>query len=152
MDVPSKTPDLTRVLCVDDIPDVAAVIRLIIESDPSMKCVGCLDSANDLVAEVQGRNPKPDVVVLDATMPGRDPMLAMKELAAQCPSTRTIIFSAHNDPAFVKRARESGAWGCVSKDAEPRELVHAVREVAAGRPVWPGDASGGRRLTDPRRQ
>jgi DNA-binding NarL/FixJ family response regulator len=129
-------------LCVDDLPDVAGAMRLIIESDPSMECVGCLGSANDLVAEVQGRSPMPDVVVLDGTMPGRDPMQAMKELAAACPSTRTIIYSGHDDPDFVDRARDFGAWGCISKDAEPRELVRAVRDVAAGRPVWPGRSTG----------
>jgi DNA-binding NarL/FixJ family response regulator len=142
MDVPPKSSGPTRVLCVDDIPDVADAIRLIIDSDPSMQCVGCLRSANDLVAKVRGRNPRPDVVVLDATMPGRDPIDAMRDLAAECPSARTIIFSAHDDPGFIDRARSAGAWGCVSKDAEPRELVRAVREVAAGRTAWPRRSGG----------
>jgi DNA-binding NarL/FixJ family response regulator len=111
-----------------------------------MECVGCLGSANDLVAEVRGRDPRPDVAVLDANMPGRDPMQAMKELTAEWPSTRTIIYSAHDGPAFISRARDAGAWGCVSKHAEPKELVRAVRDVAAGRPAWPGrSASEGQR-------
>ncbi len=130
----------TRVLCVDDRPDVAAAMRLIIQSDLSMTCVGCLSSADNLLTEVRGRDPRPDVVVLDATMPGRDPMDAMRELAAECPSTRTIIYSGHGDQEFIDRAMEAGAWGCVSKDAEPSALLQAVRDVAEGRGVWPGRA------------
>lgn len=127
----------TRVLCVDDVADVATAMQLLIESDPMMECVGCLNSANDLVAEVLGRDPHPDVVVLDGTMPGRDPMQAMMELATKCPSTRTLVYSAYHNPAFIELARASGAWGCLSKDADPEELVQAVRNIAAGRPVWP---------------
>jgi two-component system invasion response regulator UvrY len=70
-------------------------------------------------------------------------MEAMTELAAECPSTRTIIYSGHDDPAFIARARRAGAWGCVSKDADPKELVRAVRDVAAGVPAWPGRSAGG---------
>ena len=146
-----RVPAPTRVLCVDDLPDVAAALRLIIQSDPSMECVGCLNSADDLVGEVRGRDPRPDIVVLDATMPGRDPMEAMKDLATECPSTRTIIYSAHDDPEFVSRAKGAGAWGCVSKHAEPRELMQAVRDVGAGRPRWPGPAAGEARYGEPRR-
>lgn len=138
MDTNSKCPPPIRVLCVDDIPDVANAMRLLIESDPSMECVGCLGSANDLVAEVLGKHPKPDVVVLDAKMPGRDPMLAMQELAEKCPSTRTLVYSGQANPAFIERALDLGAWGYVSKDAEPSEFIRAVRDVAAGHAVWPG--------------
>jgi len=127
----------TRVLCVDDRPDVATAMRLLIQS-ASMECVGCLDSADDLVDEVQRRDPRPDVVILDATMPGKDSMTAMAELAAACPDTRTIIYSGYDDAALVRRAREAGAWGCVSKHDEPKALLRAVKDVAAGRTVWPG--------------
>ncbi len=127
----------TRVLCIDDNRDITAVMRLVIDAEPSMQCVGCLGSANDLVREVQGRDPQPDVVVLDASMPGRDPVEMMKELAVRCPSARVVIYSGHDDAAFVKRVMDAGAWGCVSKNAEAEELLLAVREVAAGRTKWP---------------
>ena len=125
-----------RVLCVEDRRDVADAIRLIIDSDPTMECVGCLASADDLVEHVQNRNQRPDVIILDATMPRRDPLGAIEELQVASPSTRTVIYSAHDDPAIIRRARESGAWAYVSKDDESRNLLRTVREVAAGRSGW----------------
>lgn len=130
---PTGSAPPTRVLCVDDNPDMTAALRLIIGSDPSMVCVGCLASASDLIAEVRRLHPPPDVLILDATMAGTDPFTAMKELAAECPGTRAIIYSGHDDPSFVERAVNAGAWGCVSKHEEPEAIVRAVREVAAGR-------------------
>ncbi len=124
-----------RVVCVDDLPDVTAVLQLIIGAEAKMRCVGCLASANDLVAEV--RRTHADVLLLDATMPGRNAFQAMSELARECPRTRTIIFSGYDDPAFVDRAVQAGAWGCVSKDATPQTIVRALREVAAGRTFFP---------------
>lgn len=120
----------TRVLCVDDNPDVLAVLRMLIDSQTEMCCVGCLGSADGLIETV--RRLSADVVLLDATMPGADPMVAITELAAAVPEARTIMFSGHDDAAFVDRAIGAGAWGCVSKGGEPTDILNAVRRVAAG--------------------
>lgn len=119
-----------RVLCVDDLPDMTAALRLIIGTDPSMVCIGCLSSANELVRKVQQGNLRPDVLILDATMPGRDPFTAMRELADRCPGTRTIIYSGYDDADFIDRAIEAGAWRCISKHDEPLAILRAIREVA----------------------
>lgn len=124
---------LTRVLCVDDNADMTAALRMIIGCERSMVCVGCLGSTDDLIREVQRYDPRPDVLILDATMPGMDPFAAMKELSVACPETRAIIYSGYDDQAFVNRAVDAGAWGCVSKNDEPEAILRAVREVAAGR-------------------
>src|SRR5258705_7049319 len=84
------------VLCVDDQPDVTATMRLVIDCDPKMRCVGCLASADHLVEEV--RTLKPDVVLLDASMPGRSPFEAMSELATRFPDVKAIVFSGYDDP------------------------------------------------------
>jgi DNA-binding NarL/FixJ family response regulator len=124
-----------RVLCVDDLADVTTVIRLMIEAEVGssrMECVGCLSSADHLVDEVR-RIGGTDVVLLDATMTGLNPFEAMSELARQFPQTRTIIFSGHHDQAFIDRAMDAGAWGCLSKNDPPEQIMQAVREVASGR-------------------
>jgi DNA-binding NarL/FixJ family response regulator len=134
-----QTPtERTRVLCVDDIEEVNLATRLLIDSDPTMTCVGCLESADHLVEEVRNRRPRPDVVVLDGRMPGSDSMDVTRELSTAFPSTRVIIFSGRDDSEFLRRAREAGAWGCVCKDEDPEALVRAVRDVAAGRTSWRG--------------
>jgi len=135
---PDSTPELTiRVLCVDDNPDMNAASQLMIESEPSMRCVGCLTSADRLVATVRDMTPRPHVILLDATMPGKDPLAAMSELAEKYPEARTIVCSGHDGAAFVQRVKAAGGWGFASKRGEPDSIIDAVREVAGGRFVWP---------------
>ncbi len=55
--VPISGTAVTRVLCVDDFPDSTATLRLNIKSDPTMRCVGCLASADHLLEEVRRQNP-----------------------------------------------------------------------------------------------
>lgn len=130
----------TRVLCVDDGPDITAVVRMLVESDPGMAWAGSLGSADRLLETVRGLRPPLDVVILDATMPGKDPLIALREMTAEFPKIRTIIYSGHGDAGFVARAMNAGAWGCVSKSDEPDAILRAVRDVAAGNVCWPGSA------------
>jgi DNA-binding NarL/FixJ family response regulator len=126
---PTSTP--TRVLCVDDNPDVTEVMRMVIDTEPRIQCVGSLASADQLAQTIRGMSPPPDVVLLDATMPGKSPLVMTTELAAEFPAVRTIIYSGYNDPAFIARAKDAGAWGYVSKNDEPDVILRAVLEVAA---------------------
>lgn len=138
---PSPSASKIRVLFVDDNQDLTVVLHMIIDAEPDMQCVGCLASADHLVAEVRrlctkAPAPTPDaathlVVILDATMPGKDPLEAMSELAAAFPHVQTIIYSGHDDPRFIDRAINAGAWQYVSKREEPTALTRAVREVWA---------------------
>lgn len=132
-----KSSSRIRVLCVDDCPDIIAALELVFGIDGTMECIGGLRSANKLVGEVQRHSPPPDVVVLDATMPGMNPLEALRQLVTTCPLTRTIIYSGCDDPELVDLARTAGAWGYVSKGAEPTVLLDAVREVASGSTVFP---------------
>jgi DNA-binding NarL/FixJ family response regulator len=127
----------TRVLCVDDNPDVTEVLRLVIDTDPRIQCVGSLASADQLAKTIRGMSPRPDVVLLDATMPGKSPLAMTSQMAAEFPAVRIIIYSGHNDADFIARAKAAGAWGYVSKNEEPDVILHAVLEVAAGNAWWP---------------
>ncbi len=127
----------TRVLCVDDSPDVTAVMKLVIQTDPTLECVGCLGSADQLLEKVRRMNPPPHVVLLDATMPGKSPLVVMKVMSVECPDVKTIIYSGHEDEAFLDRIRDAGAWGFVSKNDEADAILKAVHAVAAGNVFWP---------------
>jgi DNA-binding NarL/FixJ family response regulator len=107
-----------------------------------MECVGCLPSADGLIEEVHRQTPPPDVVLLDATMPGRSAFDALAELVVLSPNTRAIICSGYDDPAFINRAVNAGAWGCISKHDEPTTILRAVRAVAAGNRWPPGPTHG----------
>lgn len=135
--LPPATDPVIRVLCVDDNTDMNAALQLTIESQPHMQCVGCLTSADRLLATIRDMPLPPNVVILDATMPGKGPLLVLSKLAEAHPGSRVIVCSGHDGPAIVQQAKDAGAWGFVSKRHDPDRLMLAVREVAAGRPFWP---------------
>ena len=132
---PAPAPPI-RVLVVDDSPDITDVVCHFVDAEPTMECVGCLFSADDLLEEV--RRLRPDVLVLDARMPGKDSLTAMTELSPEFSQLKTIFHSGFDDPDFIDLVIDAGAWGFVSKHHDPATLVRAIGEVAAGRIVFPG--------------
>jgi two-component system invasion response regulator UvrY len=130
-------PDVgsVRVLVADDQPDIADMLEYVIGDDPGLDCVGCLHSADELAAAV--RNLHPDVLVLDARMPGVDPLTAIAELAPEFPGLKSIFYSGYDDPDFIERIIDAGAWGFVSKRHESDAVVRAIHNVVAGKVVFP---------------
>jgi DNA-binding NarL/FixJ family response regulator len=127
---PAMPTDVVKVLCVDDNADLGRLYRIVIDGQPGMRCVGCLDAADGLIEEVE--RSRPDVLLIDLTMPGKDPLAAIRELSVSHPETRAIVFSGLDDPATVDRAVEAGAWGYVSKSSEINDVLAAIRRVSGG--------------------
>ncbi|HBG46476.1 MAG TPA: DNA-binding response regulator [Deltaproteobacteria bacterium] len=75
---------------------------------------------------------KPDIAILDITMPGLDGISATKRISEDFPDTRVIILSMHADISRPIEAFRAGALGYVLKDSDPRELLSAVEKVRAG--------------------
>jgi len=75
---------------------------------------------------------KPDIAILDITMPDIDGIAVTRRIADEVPGTRVIIFSMHSDVNHPIEAFRAGALGYVLKDSEPGELLTAVEKVAAG--------------------
>jgi two-component system response regulator DesR len=124
-----------RVLCVDDNPKLTAAWDRLVGQQPDMEIVGLLHSADDLVP--RAIELKPDVVLLDLTMDGRDPLDAAVELARVAPAARILIYSGHNDQDVIDRAMDAGAWGFVGKDDEPTRILEAIRAIAGGQTFVP---------------
>lgn len=123
------------VLVVDDSADMAFMLTTLIDFESDMRSAGTLGSADSLVAVA--KRLKPDVIVLDLTMPGHPPLEALRELCGVTPETRVIIFSGYDDRGTVEEAIDAGAWGLVSKHNEPMEVVAAIRRVAQGETCFP---------------
>lgn len=124
-----------RVLVADDSPDITDMLGYVIGVEPNMECVGRRQSADQLAEDV--RSLRPDVVILDASMPGKDPLAAMTEVVAEFPAVRTIVYSGYDDPDVIDRAIDAGAWGYVSKRQDPDAVVRAIRMVSAGNVIFP---------------
>jgi DNA-binding NarL/FixJ family response regulator len=125
-DLPAPSRPI-RVLCVDDSRDITATLGRCIAREPDMESVGSLHSADDLVRQVDER--RADVVLLDMTMPGKDPLAALRDLRAHA-AARVLVFSGRDDQEAVEMAAEAGASGFLSKDAKIPVMLDAIRQVA----------------------
>lgn len=128
----SLVPPL-RVMLVDDHPVVRAGYRRLLELEPDFQVLeehGDADSALAALAAIAAnRQPPPDVVVTDLTMPRRSGLELLRELRQSHPKLRVLIFSMHDNRAIVGEALRLGAAGFVSKGSAPEELVLSLRRV-----------------------
>ena len=121
---------MTRVLIVDDEALVRAGLRLILESGEDLEVVGEAEDGSDAVEAV--RRHRPDVVLMDIRMPRQDGLATTTELHRLPDPPKVIVLTTFDLDDYVFRALQAGASGFLLKDTPPRDLVHAVRVVAAG--------------------
>jgi two-component system, NarL family, response regulator NreC len=119
-----------RVLIVDDHAVVRSGLRLLLEREPGIVTVDEAANANEAVYRMIEH--KPDVLLIDVTMPGTSGIEAIPKLLEASPSSRVLVLSMHDDPRYVRDAFAAGASGYVLKEAADSEVVAAIREVAAG--------------------
>lgn len=117
-----------RVLLADDHTLMLDGIRLMLQ--PEFELLGSVEDGQALLSEA-GRL-KPDVVLLDISMPLLNGIDAARQLRKTLPSTRLIFVTMHADPDFVTEAFRAGASGYVLKRAAASELLTAIREVLKG--------------------
>ena len=121
---------MIRIVVVDDHAVVRSGLRLLLGAEHDMEVVGDAGNVRDAVFEV--RAAKPDVVLLDVTMPGESGIDGLPKLLHEAPEARVLMLSMQDDPSYVREAFAAGARGYVLKEAIDAEVVAAVREVAAG--------------------
>lgn len=125
-----KDTALIKIVCVDDNSAVTAALESLLSSERGFDWKGALPSADGLIDYCV--SDQPDLVLLDMDMPGRNPLDAMVELVAACPGTRGLMFSGHVGRELIERSLNAGAWGYVSKNDGPDELLRALHKVSAG--------------------
>jgi len=118
------------VLLVDDHSLVRRGFRRILEDD-GLKVVG--EASNGLEAIRMANELKPQVVVMDLSMPQLDGVQATKEIVKSLPETQVLILSMHSDDNYVRNALDAGAKGYLLKSAIDVDLVGAIKEVSEGR-------------------
>ena len=122
---------MISVLVVDDNGPVRKSLRDLLETADDIKLV---DTAiNGLEAVEKARSYRPDVAVIDISMPLMDGIEATEHIRECCRLTRVIILSGFNDPEHVRRALEVGAKGYVLKDAATNDLLDGIRSVHKGK-------------------
>lgn len=120
---------LARVLLADDHPDMLSVVaHLLGRTFNVVGTVGDGESLLDVATEL-----RPDVLVLDISMPLLTGIEAAQRLRERGNPARIVFLTVHNDPDFVRASLATGAFGYVVKPCVATDLVPAIREALAGR-------------------
>lgn len=118
-----------RIVLADDHKILRDGLRNVIEKVNHLKVVGEADNGREALKLCAGL--KPDIVVMDVSMPGMNGIEATRQIIQQNPECKVIALSMHSDKTFVKGMFRAGAFGYMLKDADSRELIKAIKTVAA---------------------
>jgi DNA-binding NarL/FixJ family response regulator len=119
-----------RVLLADDHVTVRHGLKLLIDSQPDMTVIS---EASDGSAAMQSAIAlKPDVIVMDISMPGMNGLAATRALKQKQPKLAIVTLTRHGDDAYVQELLRAGVSGYVLKQSAPAELLQAIRAAAAG--------------------
>jgi DNA-binding NarL/FixJ family response regulator len=119
-----------RIFLADDHAVVREGLKALINAHPDMEVVG--EAGDGRTACDRAAELRPDVVVMDVSMPDMNGVQATRELHVVAPAIKVVALTVHEDRSFVQQLLAAGASGYVLKRAAAEELVHAIRVVARG--------------------
>jgi DNA-binding NarL/FixJ family response regulator len=119
-----------KVLLVDDQALHRMGMRMFLAGQDGVEVVGEAVDGDDAVR--QSLRLRPDVVVMDVRMPGTDGITATRQIVAAAPDVRVLLLTTFDLDEYVIDGLEAGASGFLTKDAEPGDILSAIRSVAAG--------------------
>jgi DNA-binding NarL/FixJ family response regulator len=119
-----------RVLLVDDHKLVRAGLQSMLDSTDDLTVVGAASDGAEAVTLAQEL--RPDIVLMDLSMPGMDGVEATRHITALGLGAQVLVLTSFSDGDRVRRTLDAGAVGYLLKDADPEELLRGVRAVARG--------------------
>ncbi|MDT7837181.1 response regulator [Aquabacterium sp. OR-4] len=125
---------MITVMLLDDHAVVRAGYRRWIDDQPDLKVVA--EAATSAQACELLRQQPVDVAVVDLMLKDDSGLEAIRRLRSRSPGIRVLVFTMHSHEGYALQALRSGAMGYLTKDSSPDEMLHALREVAAGRRVF----------------
>jgi DNA-binding NarL/FixJ family response regulator len=121
---------MIAVLLVDDHALIRKGFRLILDAEPDIEVVGEASDGTTAVSMTSAL--RPDVVLMDVRMPGRDGIAATRDIAAAGLPSKVLILTTFDLDDYVWAGLRAGASGFLLKDTQPDDLVAAIRTIAAG--------------------
>jgi two-component system response regulator NreC len=120
----------TSVMLADDHAMLRAGLKALINAEPDMHVVG--EAGNGEEAVRLAEQLRPDVVVMDISMPVMDGLAATAEIAQKLPETRVLVLTMHAEEQYLLKVLEAGGSGYVLKRSADTELMEAIRTVRRG--------------------
>ena len=121
-----------KVFLADDHTVIRDGLRLLLEAQADITVVGEAADGRETLRQV--KRLRPDVVIMDITMPDLNGIEATQQIRGSCPATRVVILSMHANKEHISRALQAGADGFVVKESAGKEVVEAVISVHSGHP------------------
>lgn len=122
-----------KIIIADDHTVVRKGTRQILDEEPDFKIIGEASNGKEAVHLVNIS--KPDIAIVDVSMPVMDGIEATKRIKSISPSTAVLVLSAYDDDEFVFALLEAGAAGYLLKDASRQDIVNAIRAILRGESV-----------------
>ena len=119
------------ILLVDDHAVVRMGFKMLIEAEEGIKVIGEAESGEIAIKLFQEL--KPDIIVMDITMPGIGGLEAIDRIMAKDKNTKILVLSAHEDSVHPKRALNAGAMGYLTKRSAAEELIKAIKSIHQGK-------------------
>jgi two-component system response regulator NreC len=128
-----------RILIADDHEVVREGVRALIEHEPGWEVCGIAVNGQEAVASAKAL--KPEVVVLDITMPELDGLEALRQIKHALPKTEVLIFSAHHSEEVIEQLFDAGAKSYIQKSEAGQHLVAAIKSLAEHKPFFTPEIS-----------
>ena len=116
-----------RIMLVDDHRMVSDVISALLAREADMEVVAIAENGREAISKA--RDVKPDVIVMDVSMPEMNGLEACRRIMAETPASRIIVLSMHEEKEYVVAALRAGAMGYIQKMSAFKTLVGAIRTV-----------------------
>jgi DNA-binding NarL/FixJ family response regulator len=130
---------MTRILIADDHDVVRAGVRTILQSQPGWEVVAEASDGKEAIDKALAT--RPDVAVLDFSLPAVNGVEATRQIRARVPGIEVLIFTMHDTDALVRDVLEAGARGFLLKSDAGQFLISAVESLAAHKPFFTGKVS-----------
>jgi DNA-binding NarL/FixJ family response regulator len=119
-----------RILVADDHPTILEMVKTILKAHHGFEVVGEARDGQQAVSLAESL--KPDVIVINVTMPKMSGFEAARRIRARVPDSAIVILSSHKDEQFIEEARKAGANGYVGKSDADKQLIRAIESMVKG--------------------
>ncbi len=128
--MPQETPELIRIMVVDDHPVVRDGLAAMLSTQPDFEVVAEAATGREAVQKIAAA--RPDIMLLDLEMPDIDGVETLRQVREQYPAVRSLVFTAFDTDERILGALRAGAQGYLLKGAPRKELFQAIRVISEG--------------------